>query len=95
MNCPNCGTELANFVTVPEEYKPIRGIGYCGYMFLLSIPVIGFIIAIVFACGGCNNINLRNFARGYLWTFLIGVIISTIITVCAVALGASVLSTIY
>lgn len=95
MNCPNCGTEIGTYGVLPEENKPISGIAYCGYMFLFAIPLVGFILAIVFACGGCKNINLRNFARGYLWTFLIGLVISAIITAFGVALGASILKTIY
>ena len=50
---------------IPKEYKPISMWGYFGYELLFSIPVAGFIILLVFACGGTSNINLKNFARSY------------------------------
>ncbi len=47
---------------VPSEYKPISMWGYFGYELLFGIPVIGFIILLVFAFGGSGNINVKNFA---------------------------------
>ena len=54
-----------NNVNIPEEYKPISMWGYLGYQLLFSIPLIGFILLVVFSLGGTKNINLRNFARSY------------------------------
>ena len=58
---------------IPMEYQPISMWGYFGYQILFSIPILGWIILIVFALGGVTNINLRNFARSYfcLWIILI------------------------
>ena len=50
---------------IPEEYRPISMWGYFGYEILFSIPVIGFILLLVFSFGGAKNYNLRNFARSY------------------------------
>lgn len=42
---------------------PITMWGYFGYGILFGIPLVGWIINLVFAFGGTQNINLRNFAR--------------------------------
>ena len=52
-------------VQIPPEYKPLSMWGYFGYQILFAIPLIGFILLLVFALGGTRNINLRNFARYY------------------------------
>ena len=47
------------------DYNPISMWGYFGYGLLFSIPIIGFILAIVFSFGGTKNINLRNYQDHY------------------------------
>ena len=64
---------------ISKEYKPISMWGYFGYQILFNIPIIGWIILIVFALGGTNNINVRNYARAHfcyliLFAFIIVVI---------------------
>ncbi len=57
----------SNVVMDPNfDYTPISAWGYIGYSLLFSIPLIGFILMIVYACGGTKNINLRNLSRAYL-----------------------------
>lgn len=51
--------------TISEEYRPITMWGYFGYEILFSIPLVGFILILVFSFGGTHNKNLRNFARSY------------------------------
>jgi hypothetical protein len=60
--------------SIPAEYQPISMWGYFGYEILFSIPCIGFILLCVFAFGGTQNKNLKNFARSY-FCFLIIVLI--------------------
>ena len=57
-----------------RRQKLIGPWGYVGYLLLFSIPVVGFIFAIVFACSSHNR-NRRNFARGWLLTLLLLVIV--------------------
>jgi len=45
------------------DYNPISMWGYFGYGVVFMLPLIGWMIALVFAVGGTSNINLRNFAR--------------------------------
>ena len=40
------------------DYTPLGAWSYFLYTLLFSIPIIGFIFAIVFAVGGTNRINL-------------------------------------
>ena len=53
MNCPNCGAPIdEKAVSMSEELKPITMWGYFGYQLLFSIPLVGFILLIVFSTGG-------------------------------------------
>jgi hypothetical protein len=59
---------------IPYEYEPIGAWGYFGYQLLFSIPVVGFILLIVFSLSD-SNINRRNFARSYFCSFALVVIV--------------------
>lgn len=71
---------------LPPEFRPIRAWGYVGYNILFSIPLIGFILLIVFAVSG-KNINRRNYARSIFCAMLLGLIISLIMAIVFVAMG--------
>lgn len=71
---------------IPEEYRPISMWGYFGYELLFSIPCIGFVLLLVFAFGGTQNKNVRNFARSY---FCYYIIIAIILVVIMMLLGGS------
>jgi hypothetical protein len=76
---------------IPPEYTPISMWGYFGYELLFSIPVIGFIFLIIYAFGGTQNRNLKNFARSYFCFIIILVVLCLIIAgICgAAAVGSS------
>ena len=74
---------MSDFKSIPEKYRPISMWGYFGLEILFSIPVVGFIILIIFALGGTKNVNKKNFARSYFCFVIILVIILAI----AVATG--------
>ena len=59
---------------IPDKYRPISAFGYFGYNILFSIPLVGFILLIIFALDS-SNINRRNYARSFFITILITVII--------------------
>ena len=62
---------------ISEEYRPISPLGYIGYQILFSIPIIGFICILIYAFGDSNkNINLRNFAKSYLYVIAIIVLLT-------------------
>ncbi|HHU54053.1 MAG TPA: hypothetical protein GXZ43_08295 [Clostridiaceae bacterium] len=56
--------------SLPEKYKPISAFGYIGYGLLFSIPLIGLILAIVFAISD-KKINRRNYARSVIIVYII------------------------
>lgn len=65
---------------IPSQYKPISAWGYFGYNILFSIPLIGFILLIIFSFDS-SNINRRSYARSFFIVYLligIGVLISVI-----------------
>ena len=74
---------------LPEKYKPISMWGYFGYEILFSIPLVGFIILLVFAFGGTGNVNVRNFARSYFCQFILVLVIILVLFAILMATGAS------
>ena len=73
---------------IPSEYKPITAWGYIGYEILFAIPVIGFILLLVFALGGTQNINLKNFARSYFCVYIFVIIIIIILALLGFSTGS-------
>ena len=71
---------------IPNEYRPLSAWGYIGYNLLFSIPIVGFVLIIVFALDN-NYIARRNYSRSYLIVMLIGIILSLIAFVLCMALG--------
>ena len=59
---------------IPSNYKPLSPWAYFGYNILFSIPIVGFILLIVFSFDN-SNINRRNYARSFWCAILIVVII--------------------
>ena len=74
---------------VPSEYKPISMWGYFGYELLFGIPVIGFIILLVFAFGGAGNINVKNFARSKFCYVILLFVIFVVLAAIGMATGAA------
>lgn len=62
-----------------SEYRPLSPWAYFGYSILFNIPVIGFILLIVFSLDN-SNINRRNYARSY-WCWLVIFIILVVILI--------------
>ena len=66
-------TQLSQEVRNNAFNTPITMWGYFGYGILFGIPLVGWIINLVFAFGGTQNINLRNFARSKFCLLILGV----------------------
>lgn len=73
---------------VPAAYKPISAWGYFGYKLLFCIPVVGFILLIVFSVSD-ENINRRNFARSYWCDLVLSAVLGIITVVILVALASA------
>lgn len=68
------------------KYELISTKGLIGIMLLMCIPVVGLILIIVWACGGCRKVTKRNLARASLIMMVIGLVISLILGFAAKAL---------
>lgn len=72
---------------IPSEYKPISMWGYFGYDILFSIPLIGFIVALVLAIGSKNK-NVKNFAGSYFCVLILSVVVMVVCIAISLATGA-------
>ena len=73
---------------IPERFMPLSSWAYFGYGILFAIPIIGFILLIVFSLSE-QNINRRNYARSYFCALLVVAIIIVILALMGV-LGAGI-----
>lgn len=48
---------------LPAKFKPVAAWSYFGWSFVFSVPIIGWIVALIKAFGNTENVNLKNFAR--------------------------------
>lgn len=64
---------------IPAGYEPISMWGYFGYEILFSLPIIGWILIIVFAFSA-RNYNLRNFARSQFCLLIIWAVLIIAVT---------------
>lgn len=60
--------------TGSEQFRPLSAWGYVGYGLLFSIPLVGFILLIVFSLNE-DNCNRRNYVRSYFCWMLIAAIV--------------------
>ena len=62
-----------------SKYEPITTGGFIGIMLLMCIPIVGQILMIIWALGGCRKINKRNLARASLIMMVVALVISFIL----------------
>lgn len=74
--------------TIPNEYRPLSAWAYFGYNILFAIPLVGFIMLIVFAFDS-SNINRRNYARSFFCAYLVAIIILIVVLILALVLEIS------
>ncbi len=65
------------------KYEPISAWGFIGIMLLMCIPIVGILLVIIWACGGCRKLCKRSLARATLIMTAIGLVISLIIGIAA------------
>lgn len=63
-----------------EKFRPLSPWAYFGYGLLFAIPLVGFILLIIFSFSD-QNINRRNYARSYFCALVIALIIFGVLTV--------------
>ncbi len=69
---------------IPYQYRPLSAWAYWGYSILFAIPLVGFILLIVFSFSD-ENINRRNFARSYFCWLLIAIIVTVVLLLLGVS----------
>ncbi len=90
MNCNNCGKPVdIKIQDLPSNLIPLSAWAYFGYTLLFSIPVVGFILLIVFSFSR-SNINRRSFARSYFCSYIIVAIV--ILVIMLTGIGAEILA---
>ncbi len=62
-----------------SKYELITTGGFIGIVLLMCIPLVGFILTIIWACGGCRKLQKRNLARASLIMMVIGLVISLVL----------------
>jgi hypothetical protein len=68
--------DMPNSVMKPEKTNPLPVWKFIGMFILQGIPIIGFIMILVWAFGGSFNKNTRNYARAVFILFLIGLVLT-------------------
>ena len=77
--CLSCGRRIKDEVKKDNSVDIPKAWGYFGYEILFSIPIVGFILLLVFSFGGTSNVNLKNFARSYFCLLILIIIIILVI----------------
>lgn len=83
-------TNTVNSSTIPEEYKPLSIGQFIGFSLLFTIPCVGLIITIIFACGAVKNKNLINWARAQL--IILGIVLALYAVLLMLGIGSAILS---
>ena len=78
-SAPAAPISTAPAPAVDDQYALITTGGYIGIMLLMCIPVVGLILMIVWACGGCKKLQKRNFSRAMLIVMAVSLVLSLII----------------
>lgn len=75
---------------LPEKYKPLSPWAYVGYNLLFSIPLVGFILLIVYSLDS-TKITRRNYARSFWCMTLVATVIAVVYIFFAARAGAGLL----
>lgn len=76
---PACAAPVSDVPPAGSKYELITTGGFIGIILLMCIPVIGQILMIVWACGGCRKLQKRNLARASLIMMVVALVISLIL----------------
>lgn len=75
----------------PDKKSPYAVLGIGGNMlnlFVIALPIIGFIVTLIWAFGGTNNLNRRNYACAVLIWWLIGIAAAIVLAILGVTVLA-------
>ena len=83
--CAACGAPVAA-PAAPKEAKLLGPWGYFGLKILFSIPLVGFILLIVFSFDN-KHLNRRNFARSYWCDLILRLVVAIVVAIILSATG--------
>ena len=89
---PYYNNQAAGYGVLQANREPLGVGSYIGMFFLSAIPMVGFIMLLVWAFGSSVNLNKKNYARAILIMGLIGVAVWVVIFVIGLAVGGSILN---
>ena len=72
-----------------SPYAVLSSWGFVGSLLLMALPIVGFILTIVWASGGAVNLNRRNLARGSLIVSGLGIAVYLIFALALASSGGS------
>ena len=79
MPVPVCTAPVPEGPQPGSKYELISTGGLIGIMLLMCIPVIGLLLVIIWACGGCRKLQKRNLARAALIMMAVSLVISLLL----------------
>jgi len=99
VKAPETAKEQVEEKKTTADEKPPRGSryelisigGWVGILLLLAVPVVGPVLVLVWALGGCRKQQKRNFARASVIVFLISLVLSAALAFVAVQAVRSVM----
>ena len=92
---PYYNNQAAGYGALQANREPLGVGSYIGMFFLSAIPMVGFIMLLVWAFGGSVNLNKKNYARAILIMGLIGVAVWIVVLVIGLVVGRSILKGLY
>ena len=88
--CPPPPQQTSSAACAPESdpNAPLSTWGYALALFLMGLPLAGFVFQIIWASGGTRSVSRRNLARGYLALrcILAALVLLIVVVVLAAAL---------
>jgi uncharacterized integral membrane protein len=73
-----CGAAAPSATPAAPEPKLLGPWAYFGLQILFSIPIVGFILLIVFSLDN-SNLNRRNYARSYWCSLIVGLAVAVVL----------------
>lgn len=70
---------------LPSEYRPLSPWAYFGYSILFTIPLLGFLLLIIFSFDN-SNINRRNYARSFFCVYILVFIAFIILIILGISI---------
>lgn len=92
---PQYSPQSAGYGPAQIEREPLSVGNYIGMFFLSAIPMVGFIMLLIWAFGSGVNINRKNYARAVLIMGLIAMGVWIVLLVLGLIVGGSLFNNLY